>query len=234
MPISFDSERKIFKLDAGDTSYAFMIEKHNYLSHLYYGPELSTMDLEYLYRPTVRGFAPYPEGMQPEASRDVTAQEYSAFGTGDYRTPGFIIRDLKGYTATDPHYVSHKIYAGKPGKPGLPATFGKEAETQTLEILLRDEFSGVEFTLYYSVFEGENIIARSVKVANCGSEKVYIEKVSSCTLDFWDGDLEFLHLWGSHCRERWVEREKLIHGVQSVGSMRGLSSHQHNPFFALA
>ena len=234
MPISFDSERKIFKLDAGDTSYAFMIEKHNYLSHLYYGPELSTMDLEYLYRPTVRGFAPYPEGMQPEASRDVTAQEYSAFGTGDYRTPGFIIRDLKGYTATDPHYVSHKIYAGKPGKPGLPATFGKEAETQTLEILLRDDFSGVEFTLYYSVFEGENIIARSVKVANCGSEKVYIEKVSSCTLDFWDGDLEFLHLWGSHCRERWVEREKLIHGVQSVSSMRGLSSHQHNPFFALA
>ncbi len=95
MPISFDSERKIFKLDAGDTSYAFMIEKHNYLSHLYYGPELSTMDLEYLYRPTVRGFAPYPEGMQPEASRDVTAQEYSAFGTGDYRTPGFIIRVIR-------------------------------------------------------------------------------------------------------------------------------------------
>ena len=141
MPISFDAETKIFKLDAGDTSYAFMIEKHNYLAHLYYGPKLATADLGYLYRPTVRGFAPYPEGMQPEASRDVTAKGNSAFGTGDYRTPGFIVRDAKGYTATDPHYVAHKISAGKPGKPGLPATLVKEEETQTLEILFLDEFS---------------------------------------------------------------------------------------------
>ena len=37
MPISFDSEKRIFKLDTATSSYVFEIYEENYLVHLYYG-----------------------------------------------------------------------------------------------------------------------------------------------------------------------------------------------------
>lgn len=51
--------------------------------------------------------------------------------------------------------------------------------------------------------------------------------------DFFRGlYLSFLIIlsWG---RERYVIESKLCHGMYSFGSMRGVSSHQHNPFAAV-
>ena len=41
-------------------------------------------------------------------------------------------------------------------------------------------------------------------------------------------------LYGIHCRERQIDRTPLRRGVNAVESRRGASSHQHNPFLALA
>jgi len=234
MGIVFNAEFGIFKLDAGNTTYAFMADENKYLAHLYYGPHLSTDNLKVLYRPQVRAFCPYPEDRSPICSPDMFPQEFGTNGVGDYRASSAVIRDINGHTAVNPKYRSHKIYAGKPQLAGLPATFGDEKETETLEISLFDEFLQAEFILLYSVFANINTISRSIKVINHGKNPLHIEKLSSCTLDFYDGDFDFIHLWGSHCRERHVERTELIHGVNSINSGRGLSSHQHNPFFALA
>ena len=37
----------------------------------------------------------------------------------------------------------------------------------------------------------------------------------------------------SWARERYVIETKLTQGIQSFGSARGVSSHQHNPFLAI-
>ena len=52
----------------------------------------------------------------------------------------------------------HKIYAGKPGLPGLPATFGSEEECETLEIVLADEVLDLTVTLYYTAFYDVDVI----------------------------------------------------------------------------
>ncbi|MDR0933442.1 MAG: alpha-galactosidase, partial [Victivallales bacterium] len=106
-------------------------------------------------------------------------------------------------------------------------------EVDTLELVLFDDVSKVEFALFYSVFHRENAIARSVKVVNTSDENVFIEKISSASLDFADGRLELLHLPGAWARERAVERQAISHSRTVIESIRGLSSHQHNPFFAL-
>ena len=234
MAIVFDKENKVFKLDTANTSYAFMLEKCGHLCHLYYGPQVATTDLNYIYRPRARGFSPYPYDFDFYSSRDIFPQEYATHGVGDFRVSGFIVRNQAGHTATDPVYVSHRIFAGKPKLKDLPATFGSDAEVETLEITLRDDATGMEFVLLYSVFAGQDVIARSARAVNRGAEKLYLEKMSSCTFDFWEGDLDLIHLWGSHCRERHVERKRLTRGITTISSTRGLSSHMHNPFFALA
>src|SRR5690606_29446427 len=42
-----------------------------------------------------------------------------------------------------------------------------------------------------------------------------------------------INLPGAHERERDIERLPLRRGIQSIGSLRGSSSHQQNPFLAL-
>lgn len=69
---------------------------------------------------------------------------------------------------------------------------------------------------------------------NRSGETVRIEKLSSASVDFPGADFELLHLPGAWGRERAVERRKLSHTRTVIESVRGLSSHQQNPFFALA
>ncbi len=94
----------------------------------------------------------------------------------------------------------HKIYAGKPGLPGLPATFGSEEECETLEIVLADEVLDLTVTLYYTAFYDVDVITRSVRVTNHAKEPVYLTKVFSAALDLDAEDYRMLTLHGSWAR----------------------------------
>ena len=45
--------------------------------------------------------------------------------------------------------------------------------------------------------------------------------------------MDAVHFYGKHTMERQMERVHLGHGNWSVGSIRGTSSHHHNPFVIL-
>ena len=63
---------------------------------------------------------------------------------------------------------------------------------------------------------------------------ILLEKVLSASVDFETSDYDFLDFHGGWGKERFLERTPLHHGVQSIDSKRGSSSHQLNPFFVLA
>ena len=234
MAISFNETNKVFKLDAGASTYAFMIEPNGYVAHLYYGPEVASDAFAYLYRPMERAFSPAAPGTTAPESRDVILQEFGTNGVGDFHAPSIIVRQGNGHTVTDFKYRSHQIRKGKPALPGLPATFGSDDDVDTLELSLYDEASDVEILLRYSAFRKYNAIARSVQVVNHSAETVHLEKIASAALDFADGRLDLIHLPGAWARERSVERHPVNHSRTVLESVRGLSSHQQNPFFALA
>ena len=211
-----------------------MIEPNGYVAHLYYGDKIASDAFEYLYRRMDRAFSPAAPGTTSSESRDVIPQEFGTNGVGDFHAPSAIIRQGNGHTVTDFKYRSHTIRRGKPALPGLPATFGSDEEVDTLELSLYDEASDVEFLLSYSPFAKYNAIARSVTVINHSQEPVRIEKIASAALDFVDGRLDLIHLPGAWARERSVERHPVNHSRTVLESVRGLSSHQQNPFFALA
>ncbi|HAX84004.1 MAG TPA: alpha-galactosidase, partial [Ruminococcaceae bacterium] len=235
MPITFDEKRKIFKLDTLDSTYAIGI-REGYLIHLYYGKKIPDDNL--LNLPFRGGFATIsPKNVHVDDykfSLDVQPMEYSCNGSGDYRLAALSIKDSMGRTTTDVRYLDHKIYDGKPKLNGLPATYcNDDSEAQTLELITIDSFTGAKVTLYYTAFANYSVITESVKVENTGKETFEIEKVASCCVNFPSMDYNMINLSGVWSRERRVITRHLAHGIQSVASKRGSSSHNHNPFVAL-
>ena len=235
MAIYYHSSSHIFTLDTKNTTYQMKVDDYGFLLHLYYGARI-TGSMDYLLTYMDRGFSgnPADAGGDRTYSMDALPQEYPTMGTGDYRSTALVIHNGDGSDCCDLRYVSHEIRAGKYDLKGLPAVYAGEEEAQTLEILLEDHVSGVRVQLLYGVLEAEDIITRSVKITNLGSEDVIVEKAAGACLDFLAGSYDLLSFYGRHAMERSFQRREIAHGSFSIGSRRGTSSHQYNPAVIIA
>ena len=184
------------------------------------------------YQEQVLNFAPYRPEFNDAISPDFFAQECSFFGSGDFRAAALRLCGSDGTGVTDFVYDSYRIFYGRRELDGLPSARVDE-NTETLEITLYDSVTNCRLLLYYTVFESEDMISRYMMLENNGRSKVEIEKCMSLTLDLDRSDLDMISLYGQHCFECKYQRVPLHHGIQSVFSRRGASSHQYNPFMAL-
>ena len=228
--IVFDRTCGTFTLHTRSTTYQMKADQYGVLLHTYYGPRVGEGDLSGLIQYADRGFSPNPSEAHPrrDYSLDTLPQEYSTCGVGDYRLSSVQVEQPDGSQALDLRYAGYEIRRGKYALPGLPAFRGEDGET--LSISLRDPGSGVEAELLYGVFEDYDLITRAVQIVNRGEEPVKLRRVMSLCLDFLPLDLDLITFNGAHVRERWPDRAPIRPGVQGVGSSRGMSSHQHNPF----
>ncbi len=234
MAIQFDEKQRVFGLHTKNSSYLIgLADECGYIGHIYYGKRMTDMNAGYLMRTEEAPFVPSANKREKATFMDTFPMEYPAYGRGDYRESCLKVRSLQGQSVCELHYKKHEIYAGKPGLLGLPATFGKERECQTLDIYCGDESLGLEVVLRYSVFEDVDAVIRSVQIKNLSAQSVYLEKVFSACLDMDFEQQEMITLCGSWARERHIERKKIGHGKQGVSSVRGESSHQEHPFLAL-
>ena len=235
MPIIYDPNKKIFTLHTQNTTYQMQVDKFGYLLHLYYGARCGGC-MDYMLTYAERGFSgnPYAAGNDRTYSLDVLPQEYPALGTGDYRNYALNIENCDGSQCCNLTFSGYEIRKGKYGLKGLPAVWASEEEAHTLEIVLRDNVSGIEVSLLYGVLEEEDIITRSAVIRNKGEEKVTIGKAAAACLDFLTGDFDLVSFYGKHTMERMTERTPVGHGCISFGSRRGTSSHQYNTGVILA
>jgi len=233
--IKYNEEQKTFSLHTEHAAYQMQIGKYGHLLHLYYGNKVDG-NMDYLLTYADRGFSgnPYAAGSDRTYSLDSLPQEFPTQGTGDYRITCLTIKNADGSFSCDLRYKDYKIVAGKYTIPGLPAVYADPAEAETLEIYLADPVSKVQVTLKYGILEKNDIITRTAVITNAGDTACTIESASSACLDFLYGDYELYTFYGRHAMERNLQRAKLMHGVQSIGSKRGTSSHQYNPFMILA
>ncbi|WP_300789135.1 alpha-galactosidase [uncultured Acetatifactor sp.] len=234
MGIVYYEQDRIFKLDTPRTSYLIgVVDEEGFLGHIYYGKKVSGHELGYLLRTDEPPFVPSRNERDRLSFLDKFPMEYPTHGIGDFREAALRVRSAAGHKFCALSYVSHEIFPGKKGIEGLPASFAGEGECATLEILCRDEQLGMEVVLSYSVFEDVDIIARHVEVANRGAERIFLEKVSSMSLDMDNRCFEALTLHGSWAKECHRERRPLGRGYQGILSRRGISGHQDHPFMAL-
>lgn len=233
MPVSYEKEKKIFRLDTDHSTYLIGLTTEGYVGHIYYGNRLNMEADNYLLRIHEHPFTPSVVKREKSAFLDRFPMEYPTGGIGDFRESCLNVRNAEGRMGCEITYVSHEIYKGKKTLEGLPASFGTEDEVETLELLCEDKILGLQVILSYSAFAKEDIIARSVRVINQGGENLKLEKVYSACLDMDNESFEMLSLHGSWARERHIQTRELAYGKQMVSSARGESSHQEHPFMAL-
>lgn len=236
MAVYADRESRVFTLQTKNTTYQMKADDKDVFLHTYYGEKTDNSDKSYLIRCADRGFSgnPYEVGTFDRSySLDMLPQEYSCFGTGDYRISALRVRQADGSRAAELRYAGCETRKGKYAIPGLPAAYGAQEEADTLEVILKDEACGIEVRLLYGVFEKKDVITRAVRITNRSERPVVLEKAASLCLDWQQGEFDWLTFYGHHAMERNVQRTGIAHGVQSVGSVRGASSHHYNPFAVL-
>ena len=233
--IVWEQRDRLITLHTKNATYQMKVDGYGVLLHTWYGPRIGGGDLSRLIRYADRGFSPNPAeaGRDRTYSLDTLPQEFSCAGAGDFRLPALELELPDGSHAADLRYVRHEIRPGKYALEGLPAFFSGAEDADTLIVTLEDRAAGVSVELLYGVFEEYDLITRAVRVINRGEAPVCLCRIASLCLDLPRADLDLITLDGSYAMERRLHRAPLRPGVQSVGSVRGMSSHQHNPFAVL-
>ncbi|KHL91453.1 alpha-galactosidase [Paenibacillus sp. IHB B 3415] len=223
MAIWVQEDKGIFHLQSTGMSYVIGLVK-GYPAHLYWGGRLREgSNLDGLLLPVAHG------------SLDRLPQEYPQYGTGDFRVPAYQAKLEDGTRVTELRYSGYRVTEGKSELAGLPSVYVESPEeADTLELILKDDYAKLTVKLRYTVYKERNVIARSVEFANDGPDTLQLQRALSASVDFPAADMDMIYLSGAWSREARITRRRLEQGNSAIQSRRGMSSHQHNPFAALA
>ena len=235
MSIVFHEKNRTFHLFNDKISYIMAVLPNGQMGQLYFGKRIHQReDYSYLLEMMARPMGSYVFENDRTLSLEHVKQEYGVYGSTDYRCPAVEILQENGSRISDFCYKSHTVSGGKPKLKGLPATYTEsDSEAETLTLVLEDKVTGIELELLYTLFAGSGIISRSARFLNCGKKPVHLLKAMSLCMDLPDHDYDWIQFSGAWARERYPKKRRLETGIQSVGSMRGHSSHEHNPFVIL-
>ena len=236
MPIKYMQNENLFHIAAGDVSYIIHIYRGCYPMHVYYGRRVPDEDVRWYiespYRRKKMIDAQEPD--DPMFLREFFPFEYPTYGTSDFRAPALDLRDTTGSCVSDLRYAGYEILPGKPQLKDIPSLYCEsDDEATTLLINLKDAVSGLEASLFYTVYESNGLITRHAEITNGGQSKVTLKSALSLSVDFKHAPYEMLQLSGTALREHHIVRRRLECGEMSIDSTRGISSHQQNPFIAL-
>ncbi len=221
---------KLLHLRNERISYCIYLLEGGIPLHLYFGARLESVNSATILRHN--DLAPDGSFSVQGCSLDHVPQEYPSFGLGEMREGALTVRRGDGTRSCDLRFASAEVVDGKPGIPGLPATFGDNAKT--LLVYLKDELLSLEVTLSYTLFDDCDALVRSVILRNAGQEALHIERAYSLCLDLPDSRYDLITLSGAWSRERELIRRPLTMGEQGVSSVRGASSLQTSPMLVLA
>ncbi|MDR2070634.1 MAG: alpha-galactosidase [Treponema sp.] len=236
MPYFFHEKDSLLHLQSKAVSYVLKIYPSGLIGNVYWGPRLSEpQDLSSLICLRDLRNPEDPAPVDYENREDILYQEYPSGGVSDFRPPAFRVVNPDGSVISNLRYHSHRAEPGKPALPGLPALWcSRQEEADTLRIRLEDALTGLSLELFYTIFTDTGALVRSARFFNNGPEPCFLTRAFSLSLDLPPGEFDSIHLAGSWARERHIVRQPLKGGALLVESSRGISSHQENPFIALA
>jgi len=229
--MSVSIKGNIITLHTKNTTYQMAVNENNYLAHLYYGNRL---DDSYALERGKLGYhtgMPLPyDGCCREISPNVCPLEYSAYGSGDFRTTPLKVRFHDSSSVCDLRFSSAEFIENKPALKGLPALHDDKGKSQSVEVCLKDKIYDLRVYLLYTAFEEYDIISRSVRVENHTGKDILLESVLSTCIDNYDDEYDFVTFDGKPIYERSFNRTQLGELKLTSESRRGSSSHQNNPF----
>ncbi len=204
----------VFILSNDCLTYSFFL-RDNRLVFTYFGKKIDVNSKEDLNLINNETF--------PNFGNDCQRFEIGERGRGDFRCFSFSSYDNNTLT-TDFKFVEYKIY--KNNVDGYYYPHARKVE-ETLEITMHDVFQDIELHLYYSLTS--NALIKKAKVINKSNKKIVLNNFASGMVDFPINSYEILDLNGRWGNEFHIQKQKANKGIYTFSSIRGVSSHQHNP-----
>lgn len=230
---------QVFVLNTDCTTYAFRVMDTGHLEHLYYGRTVkieSAAEAEALVEK--HAFAPGNTNIydqdHPQFTLEDVCLEMSSYGKGDIREPFVEVIHADGSYTSDFLFESAEILEEKKSLCTLPSSYDEEKTARELVITLADKNYDLKLELHYGVFEKQDVITRSAKLINTGSERVKLTRLLSTQVDFATKDYVFSSFNGSWTREMERHDTPVSAGKHVNSSYAGCSSSRANPFVMLS
>ena len=216
------------------TSYVMRILDTGYLDHVCYGERILDMtgignasesfDMNICTVPCV-------DEEHPHYFPARFLSEYPASGSGDSRECALEIEYGQGIAALSLLFESCRVMNGKDSS--FPASALPSGDTETLAVVLKDAVLPIYVTLFYTVYEQEDVILRSALIENRMEGPVKIKAAASLAVDFPYDDFTLVSFDGAWGRERHEEKRRLLPGIAVIDSKLGTSSNEHSPLVFL-
>jgi alpha-galactosidase len=201
---------QVFRLDGGDSTYAFGVNERGDLQALYWGGRLGAHD-------SIPAAHSQPEMASFDSPSTTTPQEYAAWGAGLFTEPALKVSFADG----NRDLVLHFVRATPNG-------------SQSVEVLLKDISREIYVTLRYSIDPESGILARSASIENREKQAVMIEHAAAAQWTLPPARYSLTYLTGRWAGE-WTLNQELIQGGSRVlESHRGTTGHQANPWLAIS
>src|SRR5271165_5566157 len=134
-------DARIFRLDGGDSTYAFGVNERGELQSLYWGGRLGPND-------KIPAAHSSMEWASFDSSYTTTPEEYAGWGAGLFTEPALKVSFADGNRDLVLHYQSHV------------------ATASGYDVVLKDIAREVYVTLHYAIDPGSGILARSAAIQN--------------------------------------------------------------------
>ena len=228
---------QLFHLYNEKISYVINLLPNNHLGHAYFGKSLGPVtfeDISYMTSTESKsaGTVKFSQTIQNFTLHD-QHQEVPVYGTSDFQEGILEVMEGSVPLYLDFQYVSHSLSYEKTRNLAKPATFAEKNQVEQIHFVLEDSFNQLQLTVTYSLMHDMGTVTRSQRLTNLSVQPRMITRFLSGALDMRNQDFQFLHLSGAWLKERHIKKQELTQGIVSIGSLKGASGHQHNPFVAL-
>ena len=229
--IQFIEDKRVFHLFNHDVSFVLALIPDRWgneeLLMTYYGKRLNHPEC------TLRT-SQWREGASFDSPRQLLPYACPTDGRGDFRPPMLRVLQENGGMTAELFFQGYEIVPGKPDLQGLPSVYTEDdSEAETLLIRLFDRKTKLMVQLAYTIYAERPVVTASCKLVNQGENDLLLDQAASVTLSL-PGSYDMIHLHGAWAKERQVERIPAGCMTRSIGSVRGASGHEHNPFAVLA
>ena len=201
---------QVFRLDGGDSTYAFGVNERGELQTLYWGGRVGAHD-------SIPPAHSLPEMASFDSPDTTTPQEYAGWGAGLFTEPALKVSFADGNRDLVLHFVR--------AMPNSP---------QSLDVLLKDISREIYVTLRYSIDPESGILARSASIENREKQAVMIDQAAAAQWTLPPARYTLSYLTGRWAGEWTLNQELIQGGARVIESRRGTTGHQANPWFAIS
>lgn len=211
MSIAVSENKDVFLLSTNSTSYAFGVDDQGLLRHLYWGRKLTSVaDLE---------MPPLTEVSTNDPVFEITREEFPVHGGLRYKEHCLKVIFADGTRELVYQYCGYDVE--------------QTEEQEELILHLKDEHYAFYVDLHYVLHPAYDLMERSVVIRNETSDPIQVEELYSAQFHIPYENLNFSNVHGHWGAEEQRFTQKVSYGKIVIENRRGISGHNHNPYFIL-